>query len=76
MEATLPLATLEGKEYFATAIEIAIPFGILWIHEMAPHVIVYALEPLQALLVASEFVALNHGDKSLDVYPPEFLVPF
>jgi hypothetical protein len=53
MEATLPLATLEGKKYFATAIEIAIPFGILWIHEMAPHVIVYTLEPLQALLVAS-----------------------
>ena len=35
-----------------------------------------ALEPVEATLVAGELVALDEGDEGLEVYPPEFLVPF
>ena len=75
MEASLPLATLEGKQHFALTVQIAEPFGMLGIHEVAPHIVVYALEPCQTLGVAGQFVALDHGDESLDVYPPQLLVP-
>lgn len=70
MEAALPLAALEGEQHFATAVEVPVPFGILGVHEVVPHVVVYALKPFQTLDVAGELVALDHGDEGLDVYPP------
>ena len=74
MEAALPLAALEREEDFALTVEVAIPLGVFGVAEMAPGVVVNALEPSETTLVARELVALDEGDKRFEVYPPEFLV--
>ena len=48
---------------------------MLGIHEVTPYIIVDALKPCKALLATGEFIALDHGDESLDVNPPQLLVP-
>ena len=76
VEAAFPLAALQGEEHFAPAVEVAVPFGVVGVDEVAPDVAVYAFEPVEAAGVAGEAVAFEHSDEGLDVYPPEFLVPF
>ena len=74
MEAAFPLAALEREEDFALTVEVAIPLGVFGVAEMAPGVVVNALEPSETTLVARELVALDERDERLEVYPPEFLV--
>ncbi len=76
MEAALPFTALERQEDFASAVEIAEPLRILRILELREEVVVQLQEPLQTLFVASQLVALQHGDGGLDMDPPKFLVPF
>ena len=76
MEAAFPLATLEGQQDFALAVEVAVPLGIVGVAEVAPGVVMYALEPVEAALVARELIALDEGDEGLEVHPPELLIPF
>ncbi len=76
MEAALPLAALEGQQDFALTVEIAVPLGVVIVAEVFPSVVVDALEPVEATLVARELVALDEGDEGLEMYPPELLVPF
>ena len=76
VETTFPLAALERKKYFALTVEITEPFGIFGVGEVCPDVVVYAVEPFEAAFVAGKTITLDHGNKCLDVYPPEFLVPF
>ena len=63
MEAALPLAALEGQQDFTATVQVAVPLRVLGILEMRPHVVVELLEPLQALLVAGQLVALDHADR-------------
>ena len=60
VETAFPLAALEREQHLAAAVEVSPPFGIFLILEVAPSVVVYALEPLEATLVAGELVALYH----------------
>ena len=76
MEAALPLAALEGQQDFALTVEVAVPLGILGVAEVAPGIVVDALEPVEATLVARELIALDEGDEGLEMYPPQLLVPF
>lgn len=76
MEAAFPFAAFEGEEDFAAPVEVAVPFGVFGVVEVCPDVVVYSLKPCETVGVASEFVAFDHGDEGLDVYPPEFLIPF
>lgn len=75
VETAFPLTALQREKHFAAAVEVAEPFGMLGVLEVAPGVVVDALEPLQALRVAGQAVALYRGDEGLDVYPPQLLVP-
>ena len=76
MEAAFPFAAFEGEEDFAAPVEVAVPFGVFGVVEVCPDVVVYSLKPCETVGVAGEFVAFDHGDEGLDVYPPEFLIPF
>ena len=57
METAFPLTALQREKHFAAAVEVAEPFGMLGVLEVAPGVVVDALEPLQALRVAGQAVA-------------------
>ena len=70
VETAFPFATLEGEQHLALAVEVAKPFWVFGVHEVAPYIVVYALKPCQALGVTGELVTLNHGNEGLDVYPP------
>lgn len=70
MEATLPFSALEREKDFTTAIKVAVPFRILRVLEMSPHIIVELFKPLKAFLVSCELVALDHADRRFKMYPP------
>ena len=74
MEATLPLTALQRQQHLALTVQIAVPLWVFGVGEVAPGVVVDALKPLQALLVARQLVALEQRDECLDVYPPQLLV--
>ena len=74
VEAAFPLAALQGQQHFALAVEVTVPFRIFGVAEVAPGVVVDALEPVEATLVAGELIALDEGDERLEVYPPELLI--
>ena len=76
METSFPLASLEREQYFSAAVQVAVPFGIFGILEVAPGVVVDTLEPLQTFFIAGQPVPLYHGNERLDVHPPQLLVPF
>ena len=76
MEAAFPLAALEGEQHLAATVQVAEPFGIFGVAEVAPYIFVDTHEPVKAVLVARQLVALYHGDERLDVNPPELLIPF
>ena len=59
MEASLPLAALQGQEDFAAAVQVAVPLRVISVLEVRPHVVVELLEPFQALLVTCQPVALK-----------------
>ena len=62
MEASLPFTTFECKEDLTTTIEVAIPFRILLIFEVLPHIVMDLLEPIKALLVSSKLICLDEAD--------------
>ena len=76
MEAAFPFAAFEGEEDFSASVEVAVPFWVFGVVEVCPDVVVDSLEPCETVCIAGEFVAFDHGDEGLNVYPPEFLVPF
>ena len=76
METTFPLSTLESQEHFSATVEIAIPLRIFRILEVSPHIVMYLLKPLKALLVAGELVSFKEADCRFEMHPPELLVPF
>ena len=59
METAFPLAALAFEEHFAATVEITEPFGVFSVLEVRPSVVVHAVEPFEATLVAGELVALN-----------------
>ena len=67
MEAALPFTTLEREKNFTAAIQITIPFRILSVLEMRPHIVVELFKPLKALFVSCELVALEHADCRFEV---------
>ena len=76
MEAAFPLAAFKWQQDLAATVQIAEPFRIFRVLEMAPDIFMYSLEPFQALRIPSQLIALQGGNQCLDVHPPELLVPF
>ena len=75
MEAALPFASLKREKHLAATVKIAIPLRIFLVLEMSPHIVVEFQEPLKAFLVTGELIAFDHRDGTLQMNPPELLVP-
>ena len=75
METTFPFASFERQKHLTRTVKITEPFGIFRILKMIPHIIVQPLKPLQASNISSQLIPLYHCYGTLNMDPPQFLVP-
>lgn len=76
METTFPFAAFQVEQHFSLTIQIAPPFRVISVFEMVPCVRMYLLKPFETFLRSGQLIPFQQGDKCLDMYPPEFLIPF
>ena len=76
METALPFTAFEREKDLATAVKVSEPFRIFLILEIIPEIRIQFREPFEAFFISGQLIAFEHGNRRLDMHPPEFLVPF
>src|SRR5512137_1566403 len=75
MIAALPFPTLEVEQSFSLAVQVGKPLAMLRVGITGPGPLVDFAVPLFAIAAPGHGPGHGQGNQSLDVDPPEFLVP-